>query len=305
MTVNINNGTKDTDPVLPQARMIGINLMVGDVDRSAAFYSELLGAPPISDGQSSRALDVGQCVLWLKPRVGLAPTARDGTAIMTFMVPDISEATAALRSRGVEVGEIFRYEVGATADFYDPDGHSLALYEPSTTAMSWPSGEKLTSVANGRVAPTLVYIFLFVPDAEAAYSFYHDELGLFHLECRPCRRGSIDHEQGVVKYDVGSLMLTTHLARGADDSETGQAVRDPRFLSELVPIFVADDLDAVMASLKQRGIAASMKGGPPQAREVSFTDRFGRPFLVRETCSALRRSPEGAQSGSVLSTVSR
>jgi catechol 2,3-dioxygenase-like lactoylglutathione lyase family enzyme len=305
MTVNISDRTKDTDPVLAHAKMVGINLMVGDLDRSAAFYSELLGAPPISYSASSRAFDVGQCVLWLKPRGGPALPARDGTAIMTFMVPDISKASAALRSHGVEVGEIFRYEVGATADFYDPDEHSLTLYEPSTTAMSWPSGEKLTLIVNGRAAPTLVYIFLFVPDAEAAYSFYHDELGLSHLECRPCRRGSIDHEQGVVKYDAGGLMLTTHLARDADVSELGKAVRDPRFLSELVPIFVADDLDVLTASLKQRGIASATKGGPPQAREVSFTDRFGRPFLVRETRSALGRLSEGAQSGSVLSTVSR
>lgn len=305
MTAHTRNRTKEMDPILASARMVGINLMVGDVERSAAFYSEFLGAPPISDGESSQALDVGQCVLWLKRRVrvGPAPPAKDRTAIMTFMVPNIGEASAALRSRGVEVSEILRYEVGATADFYDPDGHSMALYEPSTAAMSWPSGKKLAAIVNARVAPTLVYIFLFVPDAEAAYSFYHDELGISHLECRPCRRGSTEHEKGVVKYDVGSLMLTTHLVEAADNSEAGQAVRDPRFLSELVPIFAADRLDAVRASLKQRGIAASTKGGP-QAREVSFTDRFGRPFLVRETRSALRPSPEGAQSGSVLSTVS-
>ena len=98
--------------------------------------------------------------------------------MMTFLVKDINEASAALRSRGVEVGEIFRYEVGATAEFRDPDGHSLALYEPSAAAMTWPSGVKIASILNGRTAPTLVYIFMFVPDAEATYSFYHGELGL-------------------------------------------------------------------------------------------------------------------------------
>lgn len=284
--------------------MVGVNLMVTDVDRSAAFYSELLGAPPVSAGESTWAFDAGQCILWLKPRGGPALPAKDRTAISTFMVPDIGEATAALRARGVEVGEIFRYEVGATADFFDPDGHALALYEPSTAAMGWPSGEKLASIVNGRTVPTLVYIFLFVPDADAAYGFYHEELGLPHLECRPCRRGSIEHALGVVKYDAGSLMLTTHLVRGADDSEAGRAVRDPRFLSELVPVFVGDDLDGVTASLKQRGVGASTRVGP-QAREVSFTDRFGRPFLVLETSPALPRPRTGAKTDSVLSNVSR
>src|SRR5438309_2066599 len=100
MTVNMNNRTKDTEPAFAHGEIIGINLMVGDVERSAAFYSEFLGAPPISDGSPGKAFDVGKCVLWLKPRGGPAPPARDGTAIMTFMVPDITEASTALRLRG-------------------------------------------------------------------------------------------------------------------------------------------------------------------------------------------------------------
>jgi catechol 2,3-dioxygenase-like lactoylglutathione lyase family enzyme len=296
MTVNVNN------PILAHATMAGVNLMVSDVERSTAFYSEFLGTAPISDGKG--AFDVGQCALWLKPRSGPAPPARDRTAMMTFMVPDINDASAALRSRGVEVGEILRYEVGATADFQDPDGHSLALYEPSTPAMSWPSGGKITSIVKGRVAPTLVYIFLFVPDAEAAFSFYHEELGLPYLECRACRRGSTNHEQGVVKYDVGSLMLTTHLVEGPEDSELGRAARDPHFLSELVPVFTTSEIRTVSIALKQRKIGA-VKRGQPKARELAFTDRFGRPFLVRETSSALSQSSQGTARGSVLSTVSR
>jgi catechol 2,3-dioxygenase-like lactoylglutathione lyase family enzyme len=296
MTVNMSS------PILANATMVGINLMVSDVERSSAFYSEFLGAPPINDGEWRGAFDVGQCALWLKPRGGPTPAARDRTAMMTFMVPNIDEASAALRSRGVEVGEIARYEVGATAEFRDPDGHSLALYEPSTPAMSWPSGGKIASIVNGRVSPTLVYIFLFVPDAEAAYSFYHHELGLPYLECRACRRGSSNHEQGVVKYDVGSLMLTTHLVEGADDSELGRAARDPHILSELVPVFTTSKLGAVSAALKQRKIGA-IKRGQPKARELAFTDQFGRPFLVRETSAALGPSPQ--DDGSALSAVSR
>lgn len=304
MTVSPGNTTREANPILAHAKMVGVNLMVGDVDRSTAFYADFLGGPPIrSDGESNPAFDVGQCILSLKPRAAPAPPARDRTAIMTFMVPDINDASSALRSRGVEVGEILRYEIGATADFQDPDGHSLALYEPSTAAMGWPSGGKIASIVNGRVAPTLVYIFLFVPDAEAAYSFYHDELGLSYLECRPCRRGSTNHEKGVVKYNVGSLMLTTHLVEGAEDSELGRAARDSNFLSELVPVFATSDVRSVSASLKQRKIGA-IKRGQPHARELAFTDRFGRPFLVREISSKLRQSSQGER-GSVLSTASR
>jgi catechol 2,3-dioxygenase-like lactoylglutathione lyase family enzyme len=248
----------------------------------------LLTAPT---GQSRPAFDVGQCKLWLKPRRGPAPPAKDRTAMMTFLVQDIDEASAALRTQGVKVSDIFRYEVGATAEFQDPDGHSLALYEPSAAAMTWPSGVKIASIAKGRTAPALVYIFMFVPDAEATYRFYHGELGLPYLECRPCRRGSTDHEQGVVKYDVGSLMLTTHLVEGPEDSELGRQVRDSQYLSELVPVFAADELRAVSAALKQWNIGAIKRGQSP-TRELAFTDCFGRPFLVREASAALGQSAE-------------
>jgi catechol 2,3-dioxygenase-like lactoylglutathione lyase family enzyme len=284
---------RNANAVLAGARMVGVNLMVGDIDKSAAFYTQLLGAAPVSDAKSGPAFDVGRCVLWLKARSGPAPAARDRTAMMTFLVKDINKASAALRSGGIEVGDIFRYEVGATADFRDPDGHSLALYEPSTDALGWPSGTMLTSIANERLAPALVYIFLFVPDAGAAYSFYHQELGLPYLEREACRRGSIVHEQGVVKYDVGSLMLTTHLAEGPDDSELGKQVRNEHILSELVPVFAADEFRSVSAALKQWNIGAILRGQAP-TRELVFTDRFGRPLLVRETSPALGQPSEVA-----------
>lgn len=284
---------RNANAVLAGSRMIGVNLMVGDVDRSAAFFIRFLKAAPITDGKSGPAFDAGECILWLKPRSGPAPTANDRTAMMTFQVKDIDEASAALRARGVQVGDVFRYEVGATAEFRDPDGHSLALYEPSADALAWPSGKMLAKIVNGRVTPVLVYIFLFVPDAEAAYSFYHHELGLPYLERSPCRRGSVEHEQGVVKYDVGSLMLTTHLVEGPDDSVLGKQVRDTHFLSELVPVFAAGEFRNVSAALKQWSIGAIKRGQPP-TRELVFTDRFGRPLLVRETSSALGRPSEVA-----------
>ena len=38
----------------------------------------------------------------------------------------------------------------------------------------------------------------------------------------------------------------------------------------------------------------AVKRGQPPARELAFTDRFGRPFLVRETAAALGQSPKVA-----------
>ncbi len=304
MTINRGDKAPQASPILADARMIGVNLMVGDIDRSARFYAEFLGIPAAStEGGTSQSFDVGQCILSLKQRPAPPPPAKDRTAILTFMVPDIDAAVAALKSQGIEVGDILRYEIGATADFEDPDRHSLALYQPSAAAMNWPSGGLISSIVAGRTRPTLVYIFLFVPDAEAAYGFYHHELGLSYLECRPCRRGSTNHEKGVVKYNVGSLMLTTHLVEGAEDSELGRAARDEHFLSELVPVFATSELRSVSAALKQRKIGA-IRRGQPNAREVTFTDQFGRPFLVRELPSKAR-DVSGTDGGGVLTSAMR
>ena len=46
-------------------------------------------------------------------------------------------------------------------------------------------------------------------------------------------------------------MLTTHLVEGPGDSEMGRQVRDEHLLSELVPVFAADDFRAVSAALKR------------------------------------------------------
>ena len=121
-----------------------------------------------------------------------------------------------------------------------------------------------------------------VPDAEAAYGFYHGELGLPYLECRPCRRGSINHAQGVVKYDVGSLMLTTHLVEGPDDSEMGRQVQDEHLLSELPflePVHVGH-------RYKLRREVHGTAGRPPTFREDDQGAR--RPHNHR---SAIRRAP--------------
>src|SRR5262249_25590406 len=150
--------------------------------------------------------DTGQMVLCLECQgaQGEAVSSRDRSTDLTFLVEDLAVTRDALMARGVQMTETLRYVIGATVDFYDPDGHWIALYEPSATAMTWPSSEKLRAVvragggnpdAYGSAAGLgglvesrlkdcpLVYLFTFIADPDVAFDFYNGVLGLQYLEC--------------------------------------------------------------------------------------------------------------------------
>ena len=64
-----------------------------------------------------------------------------------FLVKDIADETKELAARGVIFPDgIVEGEIGRVAKFSDPVGHSYFLYEPSATALSWPSGAVIKSL---------------------------------------------------------------------------------------------------------------------------------------------------------------
>src|SRR6185503_9567414 len=85
----------------------------------------------------------------------------DDTSIIVFHVDDIDAMRSSLEARGVEFsGPTDRYDIGATATLYSPDGHCLGLYEPSEESLHWPSGDKIRAVlalnpsGDGSTAPS-------------------------------------------------------------------------------------------------------------------------------------------------------
>jgi predicted enzyme related to lactoylglutathione lyase len=187
--------------------------------------------------------------------------------------------------------------------------------------MTWPSSEKLRAVLRaGRRAVEsygtstpgssraagetrlrdreLVYLFTFVPDPEAAFDFYHGLLGLNVLECSPCKRGTTEHARGVVKYDGGGLMLSTHYRDVPAQEDAASAAAQMRGLA---PVLHVSDLPAVTRRLSGNGIECSRPERTDAGVQVKFADPFGRTFILLEPGPEARGTPVGQKIASIVS----
>jgi glyoxylase I family protein len=146
-------------PHLPAGSIHHLRLAVTDVDRSKAFYTEVLGfdvaidePPPLDDEHHDALVDSLQGGVILSHQgmfIGLRPvddaraTAGDrfdpfrvGLDHISFTVPsraDLDEAIRLLDERGVEHGpirELVPLGISFLA-FFDPDGIALELTAPS------------------------------------------------------------------------------------------------------------------------------------------------------------------------------
>ena len=245
------------------ATMTEVVVKVRDVLRAMDFYGRVLGLPVGRQEESWGQLNAGSAVITLQK--DSPDLAYERTANLTFLVPDLPGRCEELERLGVRFTEQFNYEVGQIADFTDVDGHWLSLYQPSALAMTWPGADKLREAAATAHRTPLVYVFIFVGDADVAANYYGRTLGLPVVDSRACRRGSTMHEKGVVKYDAGPVLLTTHHAHGCPASvRTGADGETATGGSGVMPVL------AVLAA-----------GGQLHQKEV-VTDPFGHLLLLRQ-----------------------
>ena len=122
-------------------------LVVGNLERSHAFYRDVLGAEVYREygGTSVVLRFLGTWLLLVtggeptqdKPDVTFAAPADPGAVShsMTIRVPDCRAAYATLRARGARfLTPPVEYEWEVRAFFRDPDGHLLEVSEARTTA---------------------------------------------------------------------------------------------------------------------------------------------------------------------------
>jgi catechol 2,3-dioxygenase-like lactoylglutathione lyase family enzyme len=115
-------------------------LVVGDMQRSRAFYVDVLGAEPYREygGTSVVLRFLGTWLLLVtgggptedKPGVTFAPPGDPGTVAheMTIRVPDCRSAYETLRSRGATfLTPPVEYAWEVRCFFRDPDGHLLEI----------------------------------------------------------------------------------------------------------------------------------------------------------------------------------
>lgn len=274
-------------------RLLYLVVYVRDLAASSAFYEDVLGFVALDDDRRSVRYSAGHVILCLQPASDAGvelSEGRDRSIDITFLVEDFEHLHAALQARGVRFSRTLEYEVGTTADFYDPDGHWFSLYAPSDAALRWPSADKIRTLSalgrrDGAAVGVLdrrelVYLFLFVSDADATQVFYSDVLGLSAIEGGPCRRDSSVTRlpEGVVKYDAGGTLLTTHHV----DAEHAARFKVRTEGSGGVALaFHAADLRRSIDELARRGLTVASGPEPSSLGQIAtFRDPGGHVYML-------------------------
>lgn len=115
-------------------RVGNVILAVKDLDKSTAFYHELLGLP--IKNQRRTWVDLGQtgALLSLHPAAitsDHSSNSLESGMVVGFLVGDLKSALDELKSHGVRVHrDIMDREAGKNAIVLDPDGYMISLFEP-------------------------------------------------------------------------------------------------------------------------------------------------------------------------------
>ena len=109
-------------------------LAVGDIDKSLAFYHELIGLPIKNQRRSWVDLGTSGALLSLHPASLTAEhvgSSIDNGITIGFLVGDVQSAIDELKEKGVKVHrDIVEKDAGKNAVISDPDGYLISLFEP-------------------------------------------------------------------------------------------------------------------------------------------------------------------------------
>jgi predicted enzyme related to lactoylglutathione lyase len=315
---------------LAERRIVYLFLYVRDLTASRDFFERALRLRVLEEDEGSVKYDAGEVILALNRAEDFGvvlPDEHDHSTDIVFLVEDLDAARAALEERGVTFTETHRYEIGAITDFYDPDGHWFTLYETSEESLTWPSGDRIQAVrahyqadgkpglAGVRGGPDfsldgkpLIYVFLFVRDADEAVTVYADGLAIRDLEGGPCSRASTADEEGVIKYDTGGVLLATHSLETVREEEEiidhpcPPRTVNPREMGGKAVVFHTPDIEVEVKELAERGIrSAEGVVRSPIGATARYSDPSGHVYFLYEPSDEALRAPSGAKLRTILS----
>ena len=116
-----------TEPLVCSVSVV--YLYVSDMQRSLAFYRDLLGIPLDGDDDWQEATLGGTRFALHKTRAGIGELS-SGTIHVSLEVADADGAAERVRAAGVAVKETMRDEWGTAVQVVDPDGYEVYLYQP-------------------------------------------------------------------------------------------------------------------------------------------------------------------------------
>jgi catechol 2,3-dioxygenase-like lactoylglutathione lyase family enzyme len=106
-----------------------ISVLTQDVERSRAFYTELLGLPVSASGDFWFEVDTPNVTINVTDAATIGFEFRPALAIAALRVPDVAAARQELEKKGVQFfGETMDHGVCHMAPFADPDGNTLLLH---------------------------------------------------------------------------------------------------------------------------------------------------------------------------------
>ncbi|HEX6747348.1 MAG TPA: VOC family protein [Longimicrobium sp.] len=117
--------------------LVGVTLLVSDLDRSRSFYEGQLGLKVVDADNDDVSLDAGNIIMRLRPETstGMVRRYQQSQSLrdqFSFYTPDIRAEAANLVSQGVGFPRGIEWTVsgGALAKMPDPDGYNLWLWQP-------------------------------------------------------------------------------------------------------------------------------------------------------------------------------
>ena len=111
------------------SRISVVYLYVSDMERSAAFYRDLLGIPLEGDDDWQEASLDGLRFALHRTHEGIGELS-SGTIHVSLQVDDVDAAANRLSDAGVAIGETMRDDWGAALEVSDPDGYRLHVFQP-------------------------------------------------------------------------------------------------------------------------------------------------------------------------------
>jgi uncharacterized glyoxalase superfamily protein PhnB len=228
-----------------QGDLAYVSLWVPDVDRAAAFFSDVLGWTYAPQVQGHARQIVGR-----ELNHGLFGGQERSTLFLCFVVDDIDTAVARVRDAGGRAEAPTDEFQGQVTMCVDIEGAPFSLYQPP------PEGRDRRLAPNGERIGDLSYITMEVRDSAAVRAFYGAVLG-WHFN-----PGRV--EDGWGPADVRP-MLGLH---GGHDMTT------------VLPMYRVDDIEASVARVRAGGGSATDPESHPYGRSSECVDDQGTRFYL-------------------------
>jgi catechol 2,3-dioxygenase-like lactoylglutathione lyase family enzyme len=113
------------------ARINVVFFYVRDLERSLAFYRDLLGIPLEKDASGNWAEATFPDGIRFALHAAPDGELESGSVRVDFEVADIDEAAERLRAERIEVSEIEREFWGSACEVVDRDGYRIHLFQPA------------------------------------------------------------------------------------------------------------------------------------------------------------------------------